>query len=517
MKKIIPLLMAVLAFIPASAVTITCVDEGNNIVRIDYDSTGEISLPKAFGLNVTVDNGAVIQQVFDYKVGDSNITSLGYGIFPGTIKINDAGQIIDWGKPDVNDGSLGTLGGTGTSGVTLLMTSRYSGSENAPRVKDTLCRILVDTGSAQTVNVQIGLNSRLGGIVLENAAIAQFTGIGCTITSVVTPPPGPTPPPKPISISYPESSDTGKYTVSWLASQGATSYHLERSNDGGSTWAELYSGPDRSYSEAVSDGNYRYRVNAQNSIGSSDWLTGLWNCIVTISELPPSTPVEVIVDNLDPTTSSVGTWAVSGATGFHAANSVWSRTSGASFTFSASLVSGATYDVYEWHNAWPSRYTAVPHQVRDGATLLQTLNVNQTQNTSQWHYLGTYTFTNGSASVTILVAPGAASDQWSTNADAVRFVPAASPVPTEVIVDNLTAGNTSTGTWAASGASGFWASNSVWSRTAGGSFTFNASIRPGTSYQVYEWHNAWPSRYTAVPHQIRDGSTLLGTVNVNQR
>ena len=39
MKKIIPLLIAILAFIPARAVTVTCVDEGNNIVRIDYDAT----------------------------------------------------------------------------------------------------------------------------------------------------------------------------------------------------------------------------------------------------------------------------------------------------------------------------------------------------------------------------------------------------------------------------------------------------------------------------------------------
>ncbi len=314
---------------------------------------------------------------------------------------------------------------------------------------------------------------------------------------------------------------------------------------------------------------------------------------------------EIIVDNLDSNTSQSGTWAASGAPGFWAANSVWSRTSGGSFTFSANLIPGATYQVYEWHTSWPSRYTAVPHQVRDGTTILGTVNVNQTQNAGQWHLLGTYTFTSGSASVTIKVASEATGGQWSTNADAVRFVPitlqsleitgpstvnensftnfdaiahysngtsqtvepqvwsvnaaqasidssgiltalsvnADTPaiisaqytagsvvvndthnitilnsgtVPTDVIVDNLDPATSSVGTWGASGAPGFWATNSVWSRTSGGSFKFSANLIPGATYQVYEWHTSWPSRYTAVPHQIRDGTTILGTVNVNQ-
>jgi hypothetical protein len=365
MKKIISFTMIMLVAIPAAAVTVTCVNEGNNIVRIDYDATNETVLPRAFGLNITVDNGAIIERVFDYKVGDSNSARPGFGIFPGAIKFDETGQIIDWGKPDVNDGSLGTLPGTGTSGVTLLMASRYNGSENAPRIKDTLCRILVDTGIAQIVNVQIAPNLRSGGIVLENASIAQFTGIGCTINSI-TPPPEPTPPPKPISISYPTNSDTGQYTVSWLASQGATSYQLERSDDGGITWSELYSGPETSYSEKVSNGNYRYRADAQNSIGVSDWITGSWDCVVDISTSPASPDAPVSIDY--PRRSDTGKYTVS-----------WSASANSSaYSLERSEDNGRT-----WSQIYSGSDTSYNEEVGDGRYYYR-VSASNTAGSSNW-------------------------------------------------------------------------------------------------------------------------------------
>ncbi len=221
------------------------------------------------------------------------------------------------------------------------------------------------------------------------------------------------------------------------------------------------------------------------------------------------TPVEVIVDNLDATTSSVGVWLPSGASGFWASNSVWANDTGDSFTFNANLVSGVAYRVYEWHTQWPSRYTAVPHQIRSGATLLATPTVNQQINGGQWNLLGTFTFT-GPASVTILATPG-----FSSCADAIRLEPVTTPI--ELIVDNLDAATSSVGVWLPSSAAGFWAADSVWANDAGDSFTFNANLIPGTNYEVYEWHTQWPSRYTAVPHEIRDGVTLLATPVVNQQ
>ena len=93
------------------------------------------------------------------------------------------------------------------------------------------------------------------------------------------------PPPVPDSINYPTSSGTGQYTVSWAASSGATSYQLERSDNGGGTWSQVYSDSNPSYSENVGNGSYRYRVKASNFGGSSDWRTGDWDCVVYI---PPT-------------------------------------------------------------------------------------------------------------------------------------------------------------------------------------------------------------------------------------
>jgi hypothetical protein len=142
---------------------------------------------------------------------------------------------------------------------------------------------------------------------------------------------------------------------------------------------------------------------------------------VTIADavrfVPVTGPVEVIVDNLGSGTSSVGTWNPSSTAGFYGTNSVFSSTVGNTFTFPATLVPGTTYDVYAWWTAASNRYTAVPYQIRDGATLLGTVPVNQRLNGGQWNLLGTFVFSNAGGSITVVQAGGI------TIADAVRLVP----------------------------------------------------------------------------------------------
>lgn len=84
----------------------------------------------------------------------------------------------------------------------------------------------------------------------------------------------------PATINYPSENTIGQYTVSW-SSTGATSYQLERSDNGGSSWSQVYSDSNTSYQEKIVDGSYRYRVEAIYPYGSSGWTTGNWDCDVS--------------------------------------------------------------------------------------------------------------------------------------------------------------------------------------------------------------------------------------------
>jgi hypothetical protein len=324
---------------------------------------------------------------------------------------------------------------------------------------------------------------------------------------------------------------------------------------------------------------------------------------VDITVQDSSIPIEVIVDNLDAATSSVGVWSPSGASSFWATNSVWANDAGDSFTFTPNIVpgTGIAYAVYGWWTEWSSRYNAVPYEIRSGATLLDTINVNQQANGGQWNLLGIHTFAE-TASVTVQATPG-----YSSCADAVRFsllptllsleitgpltvdegttvdyeaiahfsgglsltvepalwsvdvaeaningnglliaglvatdtlvvitaeytlngttvsdthnvtIVNSGGAPAEVIVDNLDADTSSVGVWSASGATGFWETNSVWANDTGDSFTFNANLVPGSTYNVYGWWTIFASRNTAAPYEIRNGATLLDTITVNQQ
>jgi hypothetical protein len=88
--------------------------------------------------------------------------------------------------------------------------------------------------------------------------------------------------------------------------------------------------------------------------------------------------------------------------------------------------------------------------------------------------------------------------------------------PAEVVVDNLDPRASSTGSWNVSSALNPWSTNSMVSWTPGSTFRYTADLTPGTAYNVYAWWTESFCRYTAIQYQIRSGSTLLGTVSVDQ-
>ncbi len=202
---------------------------------------------------------------------------------------------------------------------------------------------------------------------------------------------------------------------------------------------------------------------------------------------------DTIIDNGNPGTSFTGTWAISGGTSPYGTNSLWAR-DGATYTWQFTPQPAGTYEVYMWWSGWPSRATNIPVTINyHGGS--RTVNINQQQNAGKWNSLGQYNFSTA-GSVTITAAYGS---EVSTCADAVWFKYI--PDVNETIIDNRDARTSSTGTWSVSGATGFYGTDSVWSRD-GSTFTWTFTPSQTGIYDFSMWWTNWPSRSTAVPVDI---------------
>ena len=169
MKKIAFVLAVLLFAAPAWAATISAVQvPDTNQVEIRYDFSGE-NLPRAFGLDITVTDGIIVICT-PAMVGECTATEKGYGIFPGTIVIDDDGNVTDDGTPVAPADDPGALGGLGTAGITIEMGSLYEDT-NAPADSGVLCTIVVTENC--TVNIagnaaRCGEGSEPLGVVMEN-------------------------------------------------------------------------------------------------------------------------------------------------------------------------------------------------------------------------------------------------------------------------------------------------------------------------------------------------------------
>lgn len=225
---------------------------------------------------------------------------------------------------------------------------------------------------------------------------------------------------------------------------------------------------------------------------------------------------DVIIDNGDPGTSSTGAWAVSGGSNPYdyindpAANSLWSR-DGDTYTWQFDSQPAGLYEVYMWWSGYTSRASSVNVDILHGGGT-NTVNINQKLNAGKWNSLGQYYF-NGNGSVKIIAANGST---VSTCADAVWFRYVSSEIPSETIIDNSTAGTSSTGTWAASGAGGYYGTNSLWSRD-GSTYTWTFNPLQGGQYDLSMWWTVWPSRSTSIPVDIEySGGTASVYINQQQ-
>nr|WP_284692109.1 hypothetical protein [Pinirhizobacter soli] len=75
-----------------------------------------------------------------------------------------------------------------------------------------------------------------------------------------------------LTTTYQLPTSKGKYTISWSASSGATSYQLQESTDG-STYTVIWTGPETSklYTRVATQQMFYYQVRACNASGCSAW------------------------------------------------------------------------------------------------------------------------------------------------------------------------------------------------------------------------------------------------------
>jgi len=99
----------------AKNVTLSVTDRGAGWASIGYTTDANVS---GFGLKIDANNGAKFTEIKDYNVGECTASKKGYGIFPGTIDINETTGYVDYNgtpvAPNTAPGAASSGIGTGT-------------------------------------------------------------------------------------------------------------------------------------------------------------------------------------------------------------------------------------------------------------------------------------------------------------------------------------------------------------------------------------------------------------------
>jgi len=152
------------------------------LVTVYYANAEEANLPRAFGLDITVDNGATIDSLVDYD--DTN-----FWVYPGNIVI-DGNSVTEANEPIAKFQVAGREEeGLGTSGITIEMGSLYNDPcdpehQSPPPLSGTLLQFRVSSDCS----VAIAANAARGGVVLENPDVPADANFGgCTVVTAEPP------------------------------------------------------------------------------------------------------------------------------------------------------------------------------------------------------------------------------------------------------------------------------------------------------------------------------------------
>lgn len=265
--------------------------------------------------------------------------------------------------------------------------------------------------------------------------------------------------------------------------------------------APVYIGPDLETGAIDVQENRLVRVTARTVLGENESID---------SKVYVFT--QHVIDDGDGGTSAVGDWTVSDATDAYGGQSLYTRATDASYVFTTDIVGTCELDL-RW-TAYSSRSPAVPIEIYDGESLLDTVSVNQQENGVKWNSLDTYTF-DDYAKVVVSTAGNVPSSggSYTTCVDALRI---ACERQSFVIIDNGDQYTSYTGEWKTSSGVDFYGTESEYSNNVGATYTFTPPSVNG-SYEIALWWTYHSSRAPAVPVSIYDGDTLLDTVYLNQQ
>ncbi len=241
MKKLI-LVLAILAIAaPAfAAVDVNLVKVATaNDVNIVYRNGEGAQLPRAFALVITTDSNAVIWDVNASKVGESNSTKKGYGIFPAKIVIDSCGVVSNWGSPiaDANDPlPSGADQILPSQKLVLEFGSLYPAADHnqAPDPCGTIARLRINcVGSTGEVNIVMTDEAAIrGGVVLENGTpviVSKTLKYACSGGGPITCWDATACPGQSVGDATcsgkVDAADLLKLKQSWLKSKGQTGYN----------------------------------------------------------------------------------------------------------------------------------------------------------------------------------------------------------------------------------------------------------------------------------------------------
>jgi hypothetical protein len=166
-RTVFTALVALIAATPARArvdISAAQVADTNEII-ISFDASTEVNLVRAFALDIQLNNDANILEVTGL--------SADYYIYPGTIQIDDFGNVIDYGTAlaEYSDLPSGTLHGIDSNGVTIEMASLYApvgpGSPNSPAKSGDLVSLKVSKDTCLTISASVP-RAGSSGVVMED-------------------------------------------------------------------------------------------------------------------------------------------------------------------------------------------------------------------------------------------------------------------------------------------------------------------------------------------------------------